>query len=163
MKFKTNAIIVGLLFMLSSFTALHKYYVSVTDVEYSLVNKSLQITSRLFIDDFQNVLQERYGASIKLEDKISDVYVEKYFKKKLLIEVNNTLKSYTYIGKEFDGDMLHCYFEVENVSDIQSITVTNKLLIELFEGQQNITHITINDKKKSFLLIKDNSSGVLKL
>ncbi len=163
MKLKTNAIIVGLLFMLSSFTALHKYYVSVTDVEYSLVNKSLQITSRLFIDDFQNVLQERYGASIKLEDKISDVYVEKYFKKKLLIEVNNTLKSYTYIGKEFDGDMLHCYFEVENVSDIQSITVTNKLLIELFEGQQNITHITINDKKKSFLLIKDNSSGVLKL
>ena len=153
MKLKTNAIIVGLLFMLSSFTALHKYYVSVTDVEYSLVNKSLQITSRLFIDDFQNVLQERYGASIKLEDEISDVYVEKYFKKKLLIEVNNTLKSYTYIGKEFDGDMLHCYFEVENVSDIQSITVTNKLLIELFEGQQNITHITINDKKKSFLLI----------
>lgn len=163
MKIKTNAIIVGLLFMLSSFTVLHKYYVSVTDIEYSSANKSLQVTSRLFIDDFQNVLQERYGASIKLDDKTADVYVEKYFKKKFSISVNGTLKGYTYIGKEFNDDMLQCYFEVEDIDDVQSVTITNKLLMDLYEGQQNITHITINDKKKSFLLIKENTSGVLKL
>lgn len=163
MRTKINTVVIALFLVLSSFTALHKYYVSVTDVEYVKSAKSLQITSRLFIDDFEKVLQERYDASIKLDHKNSDIYVEKYFKKKLLIEVNKIQKTYTYIGKEFDGDMLHCYFEVENISDIQSIKVTNKILMGLFDGQQNITHVNINNKKKSFLLMKDNTSGLLKL
>lgn len=163
MKTKINAVVIGLFFVLSSFTVLHKYYVSVTDVEYVKSAKSVQITSRLFIDDFEKVLQERYDSSIKLDSESSDIYVEKYFKKKLLIDVNKIQKTYTYIGKEFDGDMLHCYFEVENVTDIQSIKVTNKILIGLFDGQQNITHVNVNSKKKSFLLMKDNTSGLLKL
>ena len=163
MKTKINAVVIGLFLVLSSFTALHKYYVSVTDVEYVKSAKSVQITSRLFIDDFEKALQERYDSSIKLDSESSDVYVEKYFKKKLLVEVNNIQKAYTYIGKEFDDDMVHCYFEVENVSVVKAIKVTNKLLMGLFDGQQNITHVTVNNKKKSFLFIKDYSSGLLKL
>jgi hypothetical protein len=163
MKAKINIAVIALCFMLSSFSALHKYFVSVTDVEYVQATSSLQITSRLFIDDFEEVLQERYDSSLKLDAKDADVYVEKYFRKKLLVEINNIKKSYTYIGKEFDGDMVHCYFEIENVSNIQSIKVTNKLLMDVFEGQQNITHVNVNNEKKSFLLMKDKTSGLLKL
>ena len=163
MKTKLNLIILILFLALSSFTALHKYYVSVTDVEYVKSAKSLQITSRLFIDDFEKVLQERYDSSIKLDSKTANIHVEKYFKKKFFIEVNNIQKTYKYIGKEVEGDMIHCYFEIENINDIQSIKVTNKLLMGVFDGQQNITHVTVNNKKKSFLLIKDNASGLLKL
>jgi hypothetical protein len=160
---KTKISIVMLFLIMTSFTTIHKYYVSVTDIEYSKVSGSLQITSRLFIDDFEKVLKERYDTSVKLDSKIADIYVEKYFKKKLVVEVNNVEKRCTYIGKEFDGDMVHCYFEIENVSNIESIKVTNKLLMGLFDGQQNITHVKVNAVKKSFLLMKDNTSGMLKL
>lgn len=160
---KINSIVIVLFIVLTSFVSAHKYYVSVTDIEYSKATTSLQITSRLFIDDFEKVLQERYDSTLKLDDKNAGVYVEKYFRKKLVVEVNAVPQIYTYIGKEFDGDMLHCYFEIENINEITSVKVTNKLLMGQFDGQQNITHVTVNDKKKSFLLIKDKISGLLKL
>jgi len=148
---------------LTSFMNIHKYYVSVTDIEYAKEAKSLQVISRLFVDDIEKVLQERYNDSVKIEDKLVDTYIEKYFSKKLLITVNNKQQKFNFIGKEIEDDMVHCYFEIENISNIEAISVTNKLLFDVYDSQQNITHLKINDKKKSFLLIKDNASGLLKL
>jgi len=148
---------------LTSFMNIHKYYVSVTDIEYAKEAKSLQVISRLFVDDIEKVLQERYNDSVKIEDKLVDTYIEKYFSKKLLITVNNKQQKFNFIGKEIEDDMVHCYFEIENISNIEAISVINKLLFDVYDSQQNITHLKINDKKKSFLLIKDNASGLLKL
>ena len=156
------AVLVALV-SLSSFISAHKYYVSVTDIEYAKEDKAIQIISRLFIDDFEKVLQERYDDSIKIEHELSGIYIEKYFSKKLLVTVNNELKQFKFIGKEIEDDMVHCYFEIENVSSVKTIGVTNKLLFDAFDNQQNITHLKINDEKKSFLFIKDNASGLLKL
>jgi D-hexose-6-phosphate mutarotase len=57
--------------------------------------------------------------------------------------------------------MVHCYFEIENINTVKSIAFTNKLLLDMFDSQQNITHLKINNKKKSFLCIKDNAKGLL--
>lgn len=161
--FKLSIAVLIVLVSLSSFMNIHKYYVSVTDIEYVKEAKSLQIISRLFVDDIEKVLQERYDDSIKIEDELTDTYIEKYFSKKVLITINNELKQFKFIGKEIEDDMVHCYFEIENISNIETINVTNKLLFDMFDNQQNITHLKINDKKKSFLFIKDNASGLLKL
>lgn len=162
-RVKFKIIVMVLLVSLSSFMSLHKYYVSVTDIEYAKESKSIQIISRLFIDDFEKVLQERYIDTLSLDDTSVDFYIGKYFAKKLQIAVNKERQQFNFIGKEIDGDMVHCYFEIEEISDIQTINVTNKLLFNTYENQQNITHLKINDKKKSFLFIKDKSSGLLKL
>ena len=49
-----------LLLPLFAFTVAHKFYISVTNVGYSDKDKSLQITSRIFIDDMEKALMERY-------------------------------------------------------------------------------------------------------
>ena len=161
--FKLSIAVLIVLISLTSFMSFHKYYVSVTDIEYAAEAKSLQVISRLFVDDMEKVLQERYNDSIKIEDKLVDTYIEKYYSKKLLIRIDNELKQFNFIGKEIEDDMVHCYFEIENISSIETISVTNKLLFDVFDSQQNITHLKINSKKKSFLFIKDNASGLLKL
>jgi len=161
--FKFSIILLVILVSVSSFTNIHKYYVSVTDVGYVKEEKSVQIISRLFIDDIEKLLQERYHDSIKIEHKLADTYIEKYFSKKLKIIINNELKHFKFIGKEIEDDMVHCYFEIENISNIESISVNNKLLFDMFDSQQNITHVNVLNKKKSFLFIKDNAKGVLKL
>jgi len=160
---KLKIIVMVLFVSLSSFISLHKYYVSVTDIEYAKETKSLQIISRLFVDDFEKVLKERYLNTLSLDDNSADFYMEKYFTKKLQIDVNKKPQQFNFIGKEIDGDMVHCYFEIENISNIETINVTNKLLFDTYKSQQNITHLKINGKKKSFLFIKDKSSGLLKL
>jgi len=137
--------------------------VSVTDVEYANDAQSLQIISRLFIDDFEQTLQDRYMDSLKLDREESDTYIKKYFSKELVIKVNDIEQQLTFIGKEIDDDMVHCYFEIENVSEVKSIHISNKLLFDSYKSQQNITHLKAKNKKKSFLFIKDKAEGVLKL
>lgn len=63
-----------------SFSSAHKFYVSVTNIVYSEEDRAFQITSRVFIDDLDKLLKERYGVEAKLatpnESKIADEYIE---------------------------------------------------------------------------------------
>jgi len=163
LKFK---VVISLLFLsLSSFMGLHKYFVSVTDIEYVPKEKAVQIITRLFIDDFDSVLQERYDVEFHLESEATKdtrlAYIQKYFSKKVTISINNVPQKIQLLGTEFEDDMLVSYFEIRNVNAIKSIKITNKLLLENGSNQQNITHININGKKKSFLFVKDKDTDVL--
>nr|WP_299383886.1 DUF6702 family protein [Allomuricauda sp.] len=160
--------LLGLLLLLS-FTTAHKFYLSVTNVVYSEKNSSFQITSRIFIDDLEAVLEERYGIDAELatdkESKVSDTYIEKYLKTKFTIALNEEVSSYKFLGKEYDSDMIICYLELEDVdlAQLHSITIQNEILTDLFEEQQNIVHLKWKDRKKSFVLIKENNKGMLNL
>ncbi len=145
----------------------HKFYVSVTNIEYYAKEKSLQITSRVFIDDFEKVLEERYGIKTWLgtpeEIAEADDYIEKYLKAKFLVKINGETVHYQYLGKKFDNDIMVCFLEVRDItlSQLSSIEIQNELLMDLFEEQKNILHFKIMEKKKSFVLIRENNKGLL--
>jgi len=145
----------------------HKFYVSVTNVEYYDKGKALQITSRLFIDDFEKVLEERYGLRTLLgtpeEVPNADEYIEKYLNAKFLVKINGEPVSYKFLGKKFDNDIMICYLEIPDISidQIDSIEIQNELLMDIFEEQKNILHFKLLDKKKSFVLIRESNKGML--
>ncbi len=150
---------------LISFTALHKYYVSVTEIEYVSEQKSVQIISRIFIDDFESLLRNRYDERLTLaienEDDLVNYYTEKYLKEKLKITINGQPLEFNFIGKEYEEDIMLNYLEIVDVDNISSIEVTNRILFELFPDQKNIVRFKINSKNKSILLIKENDKGLL--
>ncbi|WP_420321819.1 DUF6702 family protein [Flagellimonas sp.] len=159
-----------LLIILSlSFTTTHKFYVSVTNMAYAEEDAAFQITSRIFIDDLEQVLEERYGIEAKLatedESKLADEYIKKYFKTKFAISLNDENREYAFLGKRYDNDVVICYLELNNVNfpDVKKITVQNEILTDLFEEQQNIVHIKWKGQKKSFVLIRENNKGMLNL
>ena len=154
-----------LILPLFAFTTAHKYYVSVTQIDYVKEKQTIQITSRIFIDDFERLLQERYDEAIILntgkDEKQIDLYIERYMKSKLLINVNNQPVKFTFLGKEYEDDIIHCYMEIENVGEIKSFEVENKVLFDMFEEQKNIVRTFINSKHKTFVLIPENDKGLL--
>ncbi len=151
---------------LSSFTTAHKFYVSVTQVEYNKEQQALQIISRIFIDDIEDLLKERYGISIDFDKKEKsseiDEYLTTYLNQKLIFEVNGKKVNFAFIGKEYEEDLMICYLEIENVPSLDSIVVTNEVLMDLFEEQQNIIHVKKGDQRKSLILEKEKEVGVLK-
>jgi hypothetical protein len=155
-----------LVFPLVSATPAHKFYVSVTKVDYVKEKKSLQIITKIFIDDLEDALQQRYDASISLgtkkETKANDKDVEKYILSKLKINVNGKPVKLVYIGKEYDTDMLVAYIEVINIPELNSIEIENRVLTEIFAEQQNIIHLKTPASRKSLILDKDEPSGTLK-
>ncbi len=158
-----------LLLPLVAFTTAHKFYVSVTNIGYSEKNDALQITSRVFIDDLDQLLKERYDVVAKLstdeESKLADAYLEKYLRTKFVVEINGENKPYEIIGRKYDNDVCVFYLELAAIDfpSVKSIQIQNEMLTDLFDEQQNVVHFKINEKKKSFVLIKSDTKGMLKL
>ena len=146
--------------------ATHKFYVSVTEINYVKEKKSVQIVTRLFVDDLEMVLRKRFDEHLKLaksgESKEVNDYLLRYLKDKLQIKINGTLVDYSFVGKEYDTDIVYCYLEIKNVDQIKSFEIINMLLFDGFEDQQNIVKTNINSETQSFILIPQNDKGMLK-
>lgn len=152
---------------LLAFSAAHKFYVSVTNMNYSEKDDAFQVTTRIFIDDFEGVLKERYGIEAKLatenEAKIADEYIEKYLRAKFLVYLNGEQMGYDFLGKKYDNDVVICYMELPKVGlkNLEKMEIENEILTDLFDEQKNVVHVKWMDNKRSFIMIKSNAKGML--
>ncbi|WP_282017910.1 DUF6702 family protein [Salegentibacter mishustinae] len=160
------SLILASFFLLSGFkSGAHEFYLSVTEIEYNNEKQSLQIITRVFIDDFEDVLNERYGADLQLSEEAEEGAVaeniSKYLKQKLRLQVNGEELQLNYLGKEYDADQLILYIEVEDLAPFNKIEVTNEILTDLFDDQKNVVHVKVNDKTKSLLLMRQQETEKL--
>jgi hypothetical protein len=169
MKRAIALFIVSSSLLLMGFSGWHKFYVSVTNVEYAAEEESLQIISRIFIDDLENALQTRYDFRADLgtpeEANQADAYIERYFNAKFSVWINGDKKDYTFLGKRYDNDLIVCYLEVTGLpgSELKSVGIQNEILTDIFEEQKNLVHLKVLGKKKSYVLIRENNKGMLNL
>jgi SpoU rRNA methylase family enzyme len=154
-----------LLFFLTAMTV-HKFYVSTYQVNYVSQKKMLQITSRIFIDDLNEALEKKYkkkafvGTNRQTEADID--LMKKYIAEKCLIKVNGEQKSFTYLSNEIEANVLVCYFSIKDISKLNTLSIENSALMELYGDQQNVIQANIDGDKKSLLLTVDNFKGILK-
>jgi len=154
-----------LLFFLTAMTV-HKFYVSTYQVNYVSQKKMLQITSRIFIDDLNEALEKKYkkkafvGTNRQTEADID--LMKKYIAEKCLIKVNGEQKSFIYLSNEIEANVLVCYFSIKDISKLNTLSIENSALMELYGDQQNVIQANIDGDKKSLLLTVDNFKGILK-
>ena len=156
----------GLLIIgLSSFS-IHKFYVSLYQVDYAREKKMLQITSRIFIDDLNNAIDKKYGKKIQLgsenETDADLLLFKKYFNEKFTIKVNGQLKPVQFLSKEMEGDVLICYFKIKDIYKIESLEIYNAVITEGNSEQQNIMHFSILGVKNTLLFTESSPKGVIK-
>lgn len=160
--FKKSILII--IIPLLAFTT-HKYYISLTKIDYIKEEKTVQITMRFFIDDIENTLQNRFNMPLELatkqENKKANFYLEKYIDQKFKITINDENKKLIYLGKEYENDVVYFYLEINDIESITKIEVQNNMLFEEFEEQENYVKLNINNKKKTFILIKANDKEML--
>ncbi len=164
-RYSCVAIIV-ILPLLFGFINMHKFYVSVTQIEYDSQEASLQIISRVFIDDLERLLQERYDEDAVLDvsknQEQVDRYIAKYFDEKMQLIVDKKIREIQFLGKKYEDDLVICFLEVKKVVDPTILEIENKILFDIFEEQQNIIHVKKNTDRKSLILEREKPKGVLK-
>lgn len=161
----SKKIILLFIIPLLAFSA-HKHYISLTKIDFIEDKKIVQITMRFFIDDIEKTLQDRYNTKLELatkdENKKADFFIEKYISQKFKVIINDEEKTFKYLGKEYDNDVVFFYLEISDVEKIEKIEVQNSMLMETFDEQENYIKLNINNVEKTFILIKANDKEMLK-
>ena len=126
----------------------------------------VQITSRIFNDDLNTVLNKKFNRKTHVgEAKESEediLLMKKYILENISIKVNNKLQSINYLSKELEGNVVICYFNIKNISQIKTFEIQNTALLELNEEQQNIMQLNIFNKKENILFTINNVKALLK-
>ncbi|WP_369049228.1 DUF6702 family protein [Tenacibaculum sp. UWU-22] len=163
MKTKKRLLLLFIIPLLSF--SFHRYYVSLTQIQYSEKDKSLQIIMNVFMDDIEVALNKEYKIDARLTDKDEvkniNTYFTKYINEHLKITVNNKPVSYNFIGKEYDGKIVYFYLEIENITDVKTIGIENDVLTAYFPHQKNLIKSNIKGEHHSLLLTKNNDKGLL--
>jgi hypothetical protein len=158
--------LIGITFFAGTSFGIHKFYVSIYQINYAPEKKMLQITSRIFVDDLNAVLFKKYNKKTFLgepnESPDDIVLMKKYILDTFSIKVNGQQKTINYLSNEVEGNVLICYYNIKEISKIKTLEVKNTALLELNSEQQNIMQSTIYGEKQSLLLSETKFSGMLK-
>ena len=132
---------------------LHPFHVSVVEINHNATDKTLEISCKIFTDDFEKVLAKNYNTRVDLinpaDRKAMDSIVKKYVFSHLSVSVDGKPANLTYVGFERDAEAIFSYVQVENVPSVKKIDITNKLMHDMFDDQINIMHVTVNGNRKS--------------
>lgn len=146
--------------------AIHEYYVGITELTYNSEKQRVEIIARLFFDDLERVLQERYSPELSLEpegpSKDIEAYIKLYFNKKLIVSIDGEEKTMEYLGYKFEQDRINIYLKINNITELKEMKVENLLLTDLFEDQKNIIHGFKNKQKRSVVSTKYDYEHLLK-
>jgi len=146
--------------------AMHPIYVSVTEMELNTSEKTLELSCKLFTDDFEKVLRTQNRTSVDLVNPgvrkgAMDILVNEYVQAHLRITADGRLLSLKYLGYEIIEEGVYSYFEVSNIGKLQNVSVFNDLLYEYNDQQMGLIHITVNGNRKSTKLNYPDSKASL--
>ena len=159
---KKQLLLLFAVLFLSSISA-HKFYVSVTQIDYVSSKKRIEITHRIFIDDLEKALTKKYNKKVNLtstkELPEAEELIKSYLKEKIKVSINKKPQNIEFLAREVEGDVLILYTKIAVSKKINTFEIYNSLLTEVYADQQNIVHTNINSNKKSILLTNTELQG----
>ncbi len=131
----------------------HPFHVSVVEVNHNAVDKTLEISCKIFTDDFEKVLTQNYETKVDLinpPDKAAmDTLVKKYIASHLFLSADGKPVKLSYIGFEKESEAVYGYVQADNIASVKKIDIINTLMHDLFTDQINLMHVTVGGNRKS--------------
>lgn len=140
-----------------SMTTEHPFHVSNTEFNYNAADKNLEVTCKIFTDDFERALnlyskQKADFSDSKLADSM-DKMVRDYMKTHLAVTIDGKKLALSCLGYELDRESVDVYLEHPLNAIPKNIEVQNTLAYEAYEDQVGVVHFIVNGKRKSSKLV----------
>ena len=134
----------------------HPIHLTVTNVEYNDSDKYIEISIRLFVDDFETILSHKNNQKINLgknnENIKTDDFITKYITDNLIFDINyNQINSKKFVLKErkIEDITIWLIFRVKFKGKINKVEITNTLMTDLYRDQKNMLIFTYNNKQSA--------------
>jgi hypothetical protein len=146
----------GLVGVGEGFRPVHPLYISVTEINHNPKDKILEISCKIFTNDFEAVLEKMSGSRVDLsaagQKAVSDKLIDAYVEKHLRLKVDGRPVALHFVGSEKENDGTWSYFQVNDVPTVKKIEAVDELLYDSFSQQINIMHVTVGGQRKSMRL-----------
>ncbi len=146
------------------FAPLHPLYVTVTEINHNAKDKTLEISCKIFTNDFEAALEKIFHTKTDLtnpkDKKAADKSVSDYIQKHLQLKVDGKPVAFEFVGSEKETDATWSYFQVSNIASVKKLEVMNSMLYETFEGEINLMHVTVSGNRKSLKLNSPDTNAV---
>ena len=133
---------------------LHPFYIAMTDINYNKQDKALEISVRIFTDDFENALRKQHtNVNIDIlhpaNQEQMNGFVKDYIQQNLHIAIDNEPATISFAGYEQQQESIWAYFEIKNIAQVQKLAINNALLYDYSKEQSNMIHVKVNDKEQT--------------
>jgi len=144
----------------------HPFYISLTEIRYNAGNKSLEIAQKIFWDDLEVALGDIHQTKVDFlnpaDRKALEEMAKAYLLEKNEIRINGQKVKLSYLGFEIEEEAAWFYLEAEKVPLPKTVEIYSSVLIQHFDGQQNIVNFYMDRKPKSLILYKGKERGELR-
>lgn len=146
----------GLIFT-STGSGNHPIFVSVTEIEHNAKDKTLEISCKIFTDDFEKTLRQTYKGTVDLlkpKDKNAmNKIVSEYVQKHLQVTADGRVTNLQFLGYQQDEEGIISFYQVNNIASVKKIEITDNILYEYKKEQISIIHCIVNGSRKSTKLV----------
>ena len=140
----------------------HKFYHSFTIVRENVMSNTIEVEMKFFTDDLEHILEQKFKPDFNLggENELDDAdrYIQDYLRTNFSLAIDDRPLRFSFIGKDVENDITWCYLEYIRPPSINTITVTNSSLMDLFEGQKNEVDFRFNGWTKRVALTEGHIS-----
>ncbi len=148
---------VGLVVLLTGSAWLHPVHVSVTNLDLDPVRGKVELSVKIFADDFQDLILHKYGVQLNIieqedpGDKIAAV--NEYMQEALQLVFNgNETADLQFVDAKLNEEAIWLFYRYEHHGKIRKVDIVNRLMLEKFNNQTNLMIVTFNEKQNGYRL-----------
>jgi len=131
----------------------HPLHVSTVEIEHNAAEKTLEISCRIFTDDFETVLAKLYKTKTDFSNTAlkatMDDLVKKYISTHLQVKTDGNVQSLHVLGWEKESEAIYVYVSAPSVTTVKKAEITDTILHDIFDDQMNIVHVIVGGSRKS--------------
>lgn len=134
----------------------HPLHISVTNIEYKTTDENFTVSFKVFSDDFENILESKYGQSVDYTNvEKSKVLYKKYVDEHFRLECNGRPLTLVFNNQEMNHEAIWLYFNSSEVKNPETVRIKHTLMYDKFKDQKNLIIFTYNDLQKGYQLQYD--------
>lgn len=132
---------------------LHPFYASVTEINHNAKDKTLEISCKVFADDFEKILEGMHHTPLDIYHPASKEelqgFMRDYLEKHLQIRLDGKPVQLSFLGYETEEQSAWCYLQVTAVEAPHRVDIDNDIFYETYHSQINIMHVVVGGKRQS--------------
>ncbi len=155
MRFLAALVALVLLFPLGgAVPALHAYHATITELRYNAAKKQLELSVKVFADDFEKALSQGQPAHVNLTDAgprplaLASAYLQRTLQASTAAGAPLPLQ---VLGMQAEKDGYWFYCKVPLPGPVPGVQLRQAMMLDVFGDEVNIVNFEAGDKKQSAL------------